>query len=150
MEQEIKDVIAKNLPAQVGEVLKTRLEQAERDALAIKSLEAVIDKLRSEQRLQENRIREYKLNDDRNSTLEMREKVVAVTERVLAIKTLEYQLQSEKDKTKFVQDVSMGLVRNIDYRKNVYDSVSRPVTNQYGGIDYQSETHTTNEDKSAD
>ena len=39
MEQEIKDIISKNLPEQVGSVLKTRLEKAEKDAQYISELE---------------------------------------------------------------------------------------------------------------
>ncbi len=35
---------------------------------------------------------------------------------------LEYQLNSEKERTKFSTDVALGLVRNTNYRSFVFDS----------------------------
>lgn len=41
-------------------------------------------------------------------------------EKDQTIKNLSYQLAAEKEKTLFVKDVAMGLVRNTEYRKTVF------------------------------
>lgn len=122
MEAEFKAIIEKNLPAQVGDVLKKRLEQADSDASRVKSLDAaLLDRDQMIGRLSAT-IAEYKKLDERNAALEAREKACDTQERDLKVKTLEYQLQSEKDKTQFSKDVALGLVRNAEFRKSVFDN----------------------------
>jgi len=122
MEKEMQEIIKKNLPAQVGDALKTRLEQAEKDADTVKrqaeqilSKEAII-------RCLEKIVSDYREFDARNVALEGREKAVADSERNLKIATLEFQLAAEKEKTTFSKEVALGLVRNTEYRKNVFDN----------------------------
>lgn len=125
MEIEIQEIIKKNLPAHVGDVLKKRLEQADNDANELKSYkQAVVDRDKTIAE-QQKRIEEYKAFDIRNSTLESREKAVAEQERNQKVAALEYQLNSEKEKTKLVTDVAMGLVRNTEYKKTIWDNESQ-------------------------
>lgn len=94
MEHEFKAIIEKNLPAQVGDVLKKRLEQADKDAAdlstARKANEDAVKKIDDLNK----QIADYKKFDERNSALEAREKACEIQERDLKVKTLEYQLQS--------------------------------------------------------
>ena len=147
MELEIKEIIAKNLPAHVGDVLKTRLEQADKNDIKIevqtKELEAKDKTIRE----LEKTIRDYSALDQRNSQLSAREKEVEDKERDLKIKTLEYQLDSEKDKTKFSQDVALGLVRNSEYRRSLFDNISEPGKDQYGNYVYNNKTQNSEETK---
>jgi hypothetical protein len=149
MDIEIKAIIEKNLPAQVGEVLKQRLEQAEKDAATV-SFQA--DSLRQKDRditALEERTIEYQKFDIRNAELEKREKILEQTERNLKIEKLTYELTAERDKTQFTKDVALGLVRNIEYRKTVFDAISEPHRDQYGNTIFHDTSKTSNEENKA-
>lgn len=122
MEQEFKQIIEKNLPAQVGDVLKKRLEQAKEDEAKVTHLEKQVGILNQAVTGLEARIAEYKKLDDRNAAIEAREDACALQERDLKVETLTYKLLAEMEKTQFSKDVALGLVRNTEYRKNIYDS----------------------------
>jgi len=76
-------------------------------------------------------IKKYRQNDTRNALLEEREKKLIEAERNLKIATLEFKLGSERDKTQFSKDIALGLVRNTEYRKHIYDSEQQ--TGYYDG-----------------
>jgi hypothetical protein len=122
---EIKEIIAKNLPAQVGEVLQLRLEQADRDANTVKNLTEIKSSNETTIRLQQSQIESYKQFDDRNAALDQREKDLVQREMNLGIEVLKYQLAAEKEKTQFTQSVAMGLVRNTEYKKTIFDSENK-------------------------
>lgn len=81
MNEEIKKIIEKNLPAQVGDVLKQRLEQAEKDAVILKQQEEALISRNATIAGFEKQIAEYKKLDERNNKLEEREKAVETKER---------------------------------------------------------------------
>jgi len=150
LEKELQESIKKNLPQQVGEVLKQRLEQADKDANEVKRLKELLDKYADDKIGLEKQIEEYKQFDSRNSLLESREKEIETKEKQLEVETLKYQLQSEKDKTEFSQKVALGLVRNVEYRKNIFDTETsgQPVTDTNGYTHYPMPTnkhHTSTE-----
>ena len=148
MTEEIKAIIEKNLPAQVGETLKQVLEQGKIDSETAKIQAEQINKLLKTLQEKESIIETYKKFDERNSNLEGREKAVELQERDLIVKTLEYQLESEKSKTIFSQNVALGLVRNIEYRKDVFDNVSEPTgRDNYGNPVYVNKTKSLTEVK---
>lgn len=147
MELEIKAIIEKNLPAHVGEVLRTKLEQADKDAKRVTILENELKQEKSQVEFLQKEIRTYKAFDERNASLDNREKEVESKERELKINTLEYQLNAEKDKTKFSQDVALGFVRNSEYRRTLFDNVSEPYRDQYGNTQYQSKSQNSEETK---
>lgn len=148
MTTEINEIIQKNLPAQVGDVLKQRLEQAEKD---VKELDQAkkqreLDLKRIEQLSAE--ILEYKKFDERNASLETKEESLREQERNLKINMLEFQLEVEKNKSDFVREVTMGLVRNTTYKKNVFDSENGPNgRDQYGHITYATNSKNVTETK---
>ncbi len=122
LEQEFKEIIKKNLPAHVGDVLKERLAQAEQDK---KDLESYKEKDRvSMEMIQSLNIylNSYKEFDIRNALLETREKEITNRETLQRIAELEYQILAEKEKTEFTKSVALGLVRNTSYRKNIFDT----------------------------
>lgn len=123
-EQEIQEVIKKNLPQHVGETLKTRLEQADKDAKSVKELTVRIDTLNQEVMKANEKIETYKEFDLRNGLLDSREKELETEKNKIELEKLKYQLQSEKDKTAFSQNLAMGLVRNTEYKKTIFDSES--------------------------
>lgn len=150
MTDEIRSIIEKNLPAQVGETLRLVLEKGEKDAAALelankanKDAANLIDRLNEQ-------IAEYRKLDSRNAGIEAREKAVADKERSLKIAELEYQLQAEKDKAQFGKDVAMGLVRNTEYRRTLFDNVTEPSgLDHYGNQQYANKTQNSSEEKTA-
>lgn len=150
MTDEIKAIIEKNLPAQVGDSLKLVLEQGKKDSETVKQQKEQIEKLLKTLQEKEELILTYKKFDERNSALEAREKACEMQERDLKVKTLEYQLEAEKSKTVFSQNVALGLVRNTEYRRDLFDSVSSPQLDQYGNIIYANKTQNSTETKKAE
>lgn len=131
LQKEIQEAIEKSLPLQVGQVLKTRLEQADKDAVKLKQQEESLASKNATITGLEKRIEEYVKFNERNLLLEAREKAVEEKERNLKLATLEFQLASEKEKTEFTKSVAMGLVRNSEYRKNIFDNENQ--TGYYNG-----------------
>lgn len=141
--KDLELAIKKNLPAQTSDVLQKVLKQAETDSKLVITLNEQLEKLKKNNLELCNRVEEYQKFDERNSKLEAREKAVIQEEMNIKIFVLEYQLGSEKEKNEFSKEILRGLVRNIEYRKNTFDSQSGPDgRDQFGNQTYA--THTKN------
>lgn len=148
--KEIQESIKKNLPLQVGEELKKVIEQAKSDSEKVKhltnqkiDLERTIDSLNA-------KLTEYAKLDERNSALEARENKVIEDEREIKLKTLQYQLDAEKEKTQFSKEVALGLVRNTEYRRILRDNTSQPDgKDQYGNTYYSNKSQNSEETNQA-
>lgn len=151
MEAEIKAIIEKSLPAQVGEVLKKRLQQAEQDAISVKDLQEQTIILKKHCTDYVNEINQYKKLDERNAAIEARERAVIEGERNLQISHLQFQLSAEKSKAEFSRDLAMGLVRNVEYRNSIYSNENQSGFNDSNGrwITPGPIQKSINEDKSA-
>lgn len=139
MNEEIKELLQKHLPAQVGETLKERLAQADRDEKTVKLQDESIKDLKKDLLDLDGRLQEYKQFDVRNALLESREKELEARERNLEVETLKYQLASSNNNTEFARSVALGLVRNTEYRKNIFDTENVggvPVKDSYGNMMY--------------
>lgn len=146
MYEEIKSIIEKNLPAQVGESLKKVLEQGKKDAESVKSLNDQIQKLVLNVNEKEKRISEYQKFDDRNAKLDERESQLAERERNMTITQLRMELVAEKEKSDFAKSVAMGLVRNAEYRRSLWESKDSPTSmDQYGVQRYANSTYNSDE-----
>lgn len=144
--KEMQEAIKKNLPLQVGEELKKLIEQSKIDAARVKQLTIENTNLHSNINSLNNKLSEYAKLDERNAGLEAREKKVIEDERDIKFKTLEYQLNSEKEKTQFAKEVALGLVRNTEYRRTLYDSTTSPDgKDQYGNSTYSNKTQNSEE-----
>jgi hypothetical protein len=133
MKDEIRKILEKELSAEAGSVLKAVLEQGELDAANLKDLEKKHQVVMAEKSDLEQRLNVYKSCDIRNAGLEAREKALELKERDVEIDILKLQLAVEKEKTEFVRGVSMGLVRNIEYRKSVFENEHTPSHNNNAG-----------------
>jgi len=146
MTNEILKIIEKDLPAQVGKLLMERLQKADKDEQMVKDHEKQIANLLKTVSKLELTITEYSKKDSCYAELGKREKAVEASERDLKLKTLEYQLSSEKEKTLLVKEITMGLVRNTEYRRILSDYKSGPEgRDQYGQVYHA--THTQNSDE---
>ena len=121
-EQGLQEVLKKNLPQHVGEALRERLEQADRDASELATQKDRVKNLEAKEKDYLNELENYKQFDTRNALLEISKKELETERNILELEKLKYQLQSEKDKTEFTKTVALGLVRNTEYRKTIFDS----------------------------
>ena len=121
-ELEIQEIIKKNLPQQVGDVLKVRLEQAEKDAKKVLELEDKLNQFQTTINEKQSELSAYKLLDERNSKLDEKEQVLNKKQHDLDLEILQHKFESEKDKSDFAKSIALGLVRNTEFRKSVFDS----------------------------
>ena len=129
---EIKAIIEKNLPQQVGDTLKSVLEQGAKDAALVVELSQKLERKTQEyEQLKQMRSTyesaQLKL-DDANRKME----VVIDKERKLKIDELTFQLNSERENKEFAKSVALGLVRNIEYRNDSFGNNSKNRTDENG------------------
>lgn len=122
LNKELQELYEKHLPNQIGVALKRKLEQAEKDAAELSSLKQVHEKLQKENESLVNELKQHKSIDEKLAEIETKSKEVEEREKKIGIDELKYQLAAEKEKTQFTRDVAMGLVRNVEYRKTIFDS----------------------------
>jgi hypothetical protein len=120
LEQDIRDSISKNLSAEMGAVLKERLEKAEHDEREVVRLKAQVDKDANKYAvlLQLNADLQEQLKV--HAALDVREVAIATRERNLEITELQVMLKEANARADFTKDVALGLVRNIEYRQSVH------------------------------
>lgn len=122
MDKEIREIIEKNLPSQVGKVLKERLEQAEKDDQSIKDQIKRNNKLIIQERELNKTISDYKKFDERNAKLDARGKEISEKERNFRVAELSIKLEEANKRADVVTEFTKGLVRNTTFRKKVFDS----------------------------
>lgn len=146
LNKKIEDAIKDSMPSKVGDELKKLLEQGKNDAVKVIQLNNEITDLKKNLHSQLTKLQEYAKLDERNATLEAREKKVAEDERQIELKTLQYQLEAEKAKTEFTKNVALGLVRNTEYRRKLFDNINEPSgTDQYGNHVYHNKSQSSDE-----
>lgn len=122
LNKELQELYEKHLPNQIGIALKNKLEQGEKDATELSLLKQSYEKLRKEKLSLDNELKQHKSIDEKLAEIETKSKEVEEREKKIGIDELKYQLAAEKEKTQFTRDIAMGLVRNVEYRKNIFDS----------------------------
>lgn len=120
--KELQELYEKHLPNQIGVALKNKLEQAEKDATELATLKQAHEKLQKEKISLDDELRQHKSIDEKLAEIETKTKEVEAREKKVDIDELKYQLAAEKEKTQFMRDIGMGLVRNVEYRKTIFDS----------------------------
>jgi len=115
MNLEIQEAIKKSLPNQVGEALKQRLEQADKDAKELKAQKDLNLHLQDLNENQYSQINGYKKLDERNSKLEAREKVCEEQELNLKLTIAELKL-AEAEK----RNVDMVNLTALVFKSPVY------------------------------
>ena len=151
MEKEFQEIIQKNLPAQVGEALKIRLIIADNAEKLIPELKNRIEQLEGTVLSQESKIISQNEIDAKLQLLKTQEEKLTTERRDLEVEKLKIQLEAEKEKSEFSKGVAMGLVRNIEFRRNVFNSKSGPdSTDQYGNQLYATHTVNATETKEAE
>ncbi len=122
MNKEIKLIIEKNLPAQVGAVLKETLAKAESDAIAVEEGKKTLANLREFNRSLEKRLSDHGKLDDRETSVAARERAVKENEVNQEVAVLKIKLEESEKRADAVTGFTTGLVRNTIFRKTVLDS----------------------------
>jgi hypothetical protein len=130
MEQEIKDIIAKNLPQHVGEVLREKLEQADRDAVRVKRLESVLDEKEEYVNKLENQNREFSARISDENTLKQRERAIEDKERNLELEMLKLKLAESEKRNDIGNRLVETVFRSPVYRKQVENMTFSSYDNQ--------------------
>jgi hypothetical protein len=117
---EVTAAIDKNLPIAVGDVLRKRLEQAEKDAKELAALKAQHDTLKFANDGNLKAIAELKDQLAKHAALEVRERAVADRERTAEVAELKVRLEAEQRFGAKVAEAMLGLVRNVEFRSSTY------------------------------
>lgn len=150
MQKEMEEVIKKNLPAQVGEVLSKELERLYKVETEYNYYRDIISKNEVEIKELKGEISKHISLDDKLKSIQAAQDKLDVDNRDLKIKTLEYQLEGEKDKTNFTKEVALGLVRNTEFKRTLFDNVNEPYKDQHGSTFYHNKTQSSTETKIAE
>ncbi len=131
LQAELQVIYEKHLPKQVGETLQKRLELADKlekeNSDLIKTNKTQYDEIQNLKGI----IEKHKTIDEREEAVSKHEADVTEKENKSEIEKLKYQLESEKEKTQFSKSIALGLVRNIEYRKNIFDNEMSPGVSYY-------------------
>jgi predicted nucleic acid-binding Zn-ribbon protein len=137
MEQEIKDIIAKNLPQHVGDVLKSRLADADRLEYEVVKLESALSSAQKDiehlkEKLQEERNHTYSEQQLKTELFRVEER-----ERKLEMEILKLKLDESEKRA----DISTRLVETV-FRSPVYRKHVENMT--LGSYDNQGRYNQTN------
>lgn len=122
IEQDLQEVINKNLPQAAGELLQQRLAQADRDAARVKDLETTRDKNAERIGQLDKQVSELRAKLAEHEAIDVREAAVAARENAAEIEALKVQLAAAHTNTAFAKDIALGLVRNVEYRSSVFSN----------------------------
>ena len=118
MEQEIKDIIAKNLPEQVGNVLKERLENAERDAKDLGSLRMDYGNLLAQLDEKDKKIKELSYLEDRLDYIKATEEAIKERRMEMALQISDIKLQEAEKRADELRNVLEIVFKSPVYRKS--------------------------------
>lgn len=143
--KELEKLIDANLPKAAGEALQKRLKQA--DELEVELKRTYASHETALKRLNEAReeLGLYKGLTATESQLKEKERELNKKEANLEIKDLKNQLEVANEKTQFCKDVALGLVRNIEWRSDLFHSSNPgggPTYDGQGNAHYPTDTVT--------
>jgi len=117
MEQEIKDIIAKNLPEQVGNVLKERLEKAERDAKNLEIMNVSYGNLMIELEGKKQKLQQLMSLESRISDIKNAEEAIKERRMEMALQISEIKLQEAEKRADELRNVLEIVFKSPVYRK---------------------------------
>ena len=125
IENDLKELLTKHLPQATSDALQERLRQADADKATVERQKEQISGLNTQ--IKELQAQFNNASDElkKHGALATREAAVAEKERNADIAALKVQLEAAQGNTQFAKDVAMGLVRNTEFRRHVFDSENR-------------------------
>lgn len=131
MNEQIQKIIAEQLPAQVGEVLKARLKQADLDAAEVARLRNAL--AASEDNVAEHSKTIRRLNDElaQHAKLDDREATVAGRENKLDVTLAQSKAAAAEDKCSAIFGLVGTIFKNTVIREHVAESATRNTSTGY-------------------
>ncbi len=133
LEQEIRDAITKNLPAQVGKVLQEQLAELETAKVTIKQNEEALVRNNNTITAKEKELEFLRAALKKQEEIERREQEVSAKERNIEIINLTVQLDAEKRVTSYAWNFLNALVKNPTFVESVNKNI-------HTGTDYYNNT----------
>ncbi len=121
MEAEIKKIIEENLPAQVGDVLKKRLEQADRDVDTIKTLETNLKKRTGELKEANKEIETLRERWLRDDELKQRDETLTKRENKINVFQAELRAQEAQNRADEIFSLVDSVFKNPRIRKSIFN-----------------------------
>ena len=125
-EKEMQELINKNLPAHLSETLKERLELIPKLEKENDSLRKILDQERDYNKNLNLKLNEYMKYASIEDSLDRREKELREKEIKFEVECLKVQLAAEIYKTEYAREITLGLVRNTEYKKDVFNTKNIP------------------------
>lgn len=147
IEKQIQELVKSNLPAQVGEALQTALGEGKEAQKAWAEAQRRIESLNNTIKDRDNKLKKLEALKLEAEEISNQRIILEEDKRNLRIKQLEHELSCEKAMTTTIKEVTMGLVRNTVYRKNIFDSINEPTLDSNGYPINVNKTQSLNETK---
>lgn len=149
LEEKFSSLIKEELPGKVGSELKEVLIKAEKDAKDLKDLQLQYVKLEKRVQDYDKELSKLQFVLKEHDSLDAKLANLEAKERALEITILKIQLEEANKRADMVQNFTTGLVRNIEFRKNIIDSCGTqvPVSDQYGNVRMEYSNTTKNYDE---
>ena len=122
LDQEIKQIIEKSLPSQVGKVLSERLETADKDANKVIHLNKLTKELRDEINGLKDMAKVHRDLVNRETLLRAGLAKLTEDKNNLAVTLLTTRLEESEKRADMVMDFTNQLMRNTIARKKILDS----------------------------
>lgn len=133
LKQEFEEAIDKHLSKEVGTRLQSRLRELENKEAQLEVRTAERDAFKNERDIVHKKLWDQQDFEKREQALETRAQELEKKERDLEITVLKIQNEEANKRALWAEGLAMGLVRNTNYRKGVFDSKSENVPYQYPG-----------------
>jgi hypothetical protein len=148
LEEKFSSLIKEELPGKVGSELKEVLIKAEKDAGDIIMLNKRIQEdteflkeLRDENSNLKTQLEQHESLDSKLNALEIREKALEVI-------VLKIQLEEANKRADVINSYTLGLVRNVEFRRNLFDNKQLPEQRDVNGYAfYPNSTQNSQETK---
>jgi hypothetical protein len=127
LEFEINKAIEKSLPSELGNALKKRLEDADKFETDYKGIIVKYDMALKEKGELKDQLEKAQREIAKHAVLEARENAVRIREEKAAVTELETKLKAEEKISAALGGALAGLVRNAEYRTQVFTSVPLPI-----------------------
>jgi hypothetical protein len=122
--EELRAVLKKHMPEQVGAVLRERLDEADQMEKKIEELERSLEYTRGKNReLEDNSKRTYEL-DEGEKQLKADQEKLKEEQSALEVETLQIQLGAANDKLAFCKELNLSLTRNVEFRRHFFGDVA--------------------------
>ena len=147
MNKEIEDIIAKNLPQHVGEVLNKRLVQADKDAAELEMCKKDIKNLNENNSALLKRISEQDTIERIQKETEKLKEDLEIRERNLKITVLTLQVDEANKRADVARELAFALFKNPTYKTIEQQNGMMPIKTSYkdyaGNISESVVTHPT-------